>query len=99
SGPRRPRAQVSVRAAKLGLASSFPSTRRMLHPLKSVAPWGAAWCIERPKPVIWMTLDAADDDPGAVVDAPGDSRRAARSGPRGSRAGEPRRSGWAGRDG
>jgi len=22
-----------------------------------------SWCIERPEPVIWMTLDAADDDP------------------------------------
>ena len=22
-----------------------------------------SWCAERPEPVIWMTLDAADDDP------------------------------------
>ena len=22
-----------------------------------------SWCTERPEPVIWMTLDAADDDP------------------------------------
>ena len=22
-----------------------------------------SWCIERPEAVIWMTLDAADDDP------------------------------------
>src|SRR5215472_11808425 len=22
-----------------------------------------SWCSERPEPVIWMTLDAADDDP------------------------------------
>jgi LuxR family transcriptional regulator, maltose regulon positive regulatory protein len=21
------------------------------------------WCIERPEAVVWMTLDAADDDP------------------------------------
>ena len=37
-----------------------------------------SWCVERPEPVVWMTLDGADDDPGAPVDAPGDRRGADR---------------------
>jgi len=27
-----------------------------------------SWCTERPEPVIWMTLDAGDDDPVRLVD-------------------------------
>ena len=37
-----------------------------------------AWCIERQEPVIWLTLDAADDDPVRLWTHLGDGRRAAR---------------------
>ena len=58
-----------------------------------------SWCIERPEAVIWMTLDAADDDPVRLWTHLATAVERLGQGLGGSGADVPRRPGRAGRDG